>query len=68
MKKINKLKEDLSKAIDKEYAVDLSDIGNTIGWVIGHYLDKEQMGFDKDDFINGIKHGLSLADGTHGTH
>ncbi len=44
---------------------DLSDIGNEIGIAIGKYLRKRKMGYTKDDFILGIKHGISLVDGTH---
>lgn len=46
-----------------ETCVDLSDIGNAIGLTIGEYFSKE-LGFEKDDFLNGIKHGISLTDGT----
>lgn len=65
MEKIDRLREDLSKAMVKEYAEDLSDIGNTIGIVIGHYLDENEMGFEKEAFMQGLKHGFSLTDGTH---
>lgn len=41
---------------------DLSDIGNEIGIAIGKHIP---FGDDKEDFINGIKHGISLIDGTH---
>jgi len=44
---------------------DLSDIGNEIGIAISKYLMKRKMGYTKDDFIRGIKHGISLMDGTH---
>jgi hypothetical protein len=43
---------------------DLSDIGNEIGIILGKYISKE-MGFEKEDLIAGIKHGISLIDGTH---
>ncbi len=43
---------------------DLSDLGNEIGIVIGNYTN-DKIGFDKDDFIHGIKHGISISDGTH---
>lgn len=45
---------------------DLSDLGNDIGFVVGKYLSKDS-GFDKDSFLQGIKHGLSISDGTHPT-
>ena len=43
---------------------DASDIGNEIGIVIAKHLSDE-MGWDCDSFISGIKHGMSLTDGTH---
>ena len=44
---------------------DLSDIGNTIGIIIGKYIC-EDMGFEEDSFLHGFKHGVSLSNGTHG--
>lgn len=44
---------------------DLSDLGNEIGIIIGNFTN-DKMGFDKDDFINGIYHGISISEGTHG--
>jgi hypothetical protein len=44
------------------YDGDLSDIGNEIGIVIAKYFDEENT---VDDFIHGLKHGISLTDGTH---
>jgi len=44
---------------------DLSDLGNEIGIVIGQYTN-EKMGYEKDDFVSGIRHGISISDGTHG--
>jgi hypothetical protein len=41
---------------------DLSDIGNEIGIVIGHYIKSDE---DVNDFIIGVKHGISLTDGSH---
>lgn len=43
---------------------DLSDIGNEIGICLGKYVT-EEMGFEIEDLIAGIKHGISLAKGTH---
>lgn len=42
---------------------DVSDIGNEIGIVIAKYFDEDN---DIENFIFGIKHGISLTDGTHG--
>lgn len=44
---------------------DLTDLGNEIGVAIQPYLSDDEMGFDLDDLINGVKHGVSLMDGTH---
>ena len=63
----NKLIEELSEQIGNDFnkGNDLSDIGNSIGIVIGKYINNEEMGFDLDSFICGVKHGVSLTDGTH---
>ena len=45
---------------------DISDIGNEIGIIIAKYFTDEEFGWDKDSFILGINHGISLTDGTHG--
>lgn len=44
---------------------DLSDIGNEIGIILGKYISKGSFGWEKDDFIAGLNHGVSLTDGTH---
>jgi hypothetical protein len=41
---------------------DISDVGNEIGIAIGEHLSTEQ---DLNDFISGLKHGISLKNGTH---
>ena len=41
---------------------DVSDIGNEIGMAIGQYLSTEE---ELNDFITGLKHGISLTNGTH---
>jgi len=45
---------------------DISDIGNEIGIILGKYIDEHEDGWDKDSFIAGLNHGISLTDGTHG--
>lgn len=40
---------------------DISDLGNEIGYAIGELLDEDKI----DDFIMGLKHGISLKNGTH---
>ena len=41
---------------------DESDLGNEIGIVLGEHLNPEQI----EAFIMGLKHGISLTNGTHG--
>jgi hypothetical protein len=43
---------------------DFSDIGNTVGFVIGKYFDTQE-GFELESFLSGLRHGISLVDGTH---
>ena len=45
---------------------DLSDLGNDIGLNIGDYVNNNVLGYEKEDFIHGLKHGISIIDGTHG--
>lgn len=45
---------------------DLSDLGNDIGLNIGEYIDKDRLGYEKEDLISGIYHGISIVDGSHG--
>lgn len=44
---------------------DISDLGNKIGILVGNWIKKRKPGFEKNDFLSGIYHGLSLTDGTH---
>jgi hypothetical protein len=66
MDKFEKVIEDLKEQLSKitYNGGDLSDVGNEIGLVIGKHL-KEESGYEKEDFISGLNHGLSLIDGTH---
>ena len=41
---------------------DLSDVGNEIGIAIGNYVENEQ---EFKELITGIRHGISLTNGTH---
>ena len=41
---------------------DMSDIGNEIGIVLGDFITTES---ELKDFIHGIRHGMSLTNGTH---
>ena len=45
---------------------DASDIGNEIGIILGKYLKENKFGYEKDDFISGLTHGISITDGSHG--
>lgn len=45
---------------------DMSDVGNEIGIIIAKYFNDEDNGLDVDSFITGLRHGISLTDGTHG--
>lgn len=68
MKDITDITNELSRVLLEVQYVrgDLSDIGNEIGIVIGKYINKKEMGFELEDFITGLKHGISITDGTHG--
>jgi hypothetical protein len=44
---------------------DVSDIGNEIGMVLGKYIAENSFGWEEDDFISGLNHGISIANGTH---
>ena len=59
-----KIKSDLINRIHEFRTDDLADIGNAIGVIVGKYICSE-IGYEKCDFIEGIKHGISLCDGTH---
>lgn len=41
---------------------DVSDVGNEIGIVLGNFITTES---ELQDFITGIRHGMSLTNGTH---
>ncbi|MFA5207276.1 MAG: hypothetical protein WC428_01205 [Candidatus Paceibacterota bacterium] len=63
MKRFNVAKFEIEERLAHiDYTGDISDIGNEIGIIIGKYIDKENT---VEDFIRGLKHGISLTDGTH---
>ena len=63
MEKFPDIKEEIKAQLDKvNYAGDLSDIGNEIGIVIAKYFDEDNT---IEDFIRGVRHGVSLINGTH---
>jgi len=59
------ISELISELQNTKYQGDLADIGNLIGLVIGKYVSKTELGYEFDDFVNGINHGISIANGTH---
>jgi hypothetical protein len=63
MEKFVDIKEKIKARLDNvKYDGDLSDIGNEIGIVLGMYLTTDD---EFNDFIHGLKHGVSLTNGTH---
>jgi hypothetical protein len=46
------------------YEGDLSDCGNEIGYIVGRKYKNMTEG-EIEDFISGIRHGISLTNGTH---
>jgi hypothetical protein len=59
---VSELIEQLQKPMKP--GCDLSDLGNEIGIAIGKHTS-DQTGYELQSFISGIKHGISLAKGTH---
>ena len=64
LKQINT--EIIERLSDVNYKGDLSDIGNEIGLSIGNFVSDDEPGFDLQDFISGLEHGISIVKGTHG--
>ena len=52
----------VARSEDIGYYGDISDFGNEVGVVVGQHFKKKQ---DIEDFITGLRHGISLVDGTH---
>lgn len=70
MTKFEEIKKDIILHLEKvNYSAgDLGDIGNEIGLAIGKYTMEEKAkdnALDVNSFIWGLKHGISLIDGTH---
>jgi len=40
---------------------DLGDVGNEIGIALSKYIEDGKVGFELNNFINGIKHGIDLT-------
>lgn len=47
-----------------KYNGDVSDLGNEIGYTVGNIV-KDMTEQETTDFIHGIRHGISLTNGTH---
>lgn len=57
------IQKELIRKIEKIHPQgDLSDIGNAIGIIIGKYISDKD-GFDEEDFLGGITHGISITKG-----
>jgi hypothetical protein len=54
----------INDILNRNEGYDISDVGNEIGYTVAKYFSAK-MGWEKSDFISGIKHGISLVDGTH---
>jgi len=52
----------VSRSEDIGYYGDMSDFGNEVGIVVGQFFKSKE---DIEDFIVGLRHGVSLSDGTH---
>ena len=46
-----------------KYRGDISDLGNEVGYCVGKVLNMNEQ--DTNEFITGIRHGISLTNGTH---
>ena len=67
---INIKNEIILKLQHIKYTGHLDDLGNEIGMAVSKHICKNGkflniFGFDKESFIDGFDHGVSLKDGTH---
>jgi hypothetical protein len=62
MRKVDEIFNEI-KNIDNSNG-DLNELGNRIGLIVGKYISDE-FGFEEEDFISGIEHGISVSNGTH---
>jgi len=63
MEDFKKILKEISDSLDKvqyEHG-DYSDVGNEIGYVLGKTITKDEL----ENFLIGLRHGISLSDGTH---
>ena len=70
--KYKKICNDIIESINKDLDMGnfTGDIGNAIGYALGKHLCKNQKMTKKgkknyDFFMSGLRHGISLHDGTH---
>ena len=52
------------RLLDIKYYGDVSDLGNEIGYTVGNIVT-DMTEQETTDFIHGIRHGISLTNGTH---
>ena len=52
----------VSRSEDISYYGDMIDFGNEVGIVVGQFFKSKE---DIEDFITGLRNGVSLVDGTH---
>lgn len=52
------------KCFSVKYKGDIADLGNEIGFVVGKVV-KDMTEGEIVDFIHGLRHGISLTNGTH---
>jgi hypothetical protein len=63
--KLNYIANSLKESVNRmKYVGDLSDLGNEIGITVG-YAYKNMTEEEISDLISGIRHGVSLTNGTH---
>jgi hypothetical protein len=53
-----------NQALSIKYKGDISDLGNEVGYCVGQII-KNMTEEQVTDFIHGIRHGISLTNGTH---
>lgn len=65
MNKFEIIKNDIIQSLfDIKYDGNLTDIGNEIGIIISKYFNND-LGYEKEDFLRGLKHGFSITNKTH---
>jgi hypothetical protein len=53
-----------AEILSMNHTPDMGDYGNQIGSAIAKFFSDKD-GMQKEDFLRGIEHGISLVDGTH---